>query len=110
MKINTFGLVFGGFLFCGFLFSSPPKGLSVEAWYTASVALLMAVWWITEAIPVYATGLLPIVFFPLLGVSTIDETASPYASPLVFLFLGGFMIALAMQRWGLHKRISLNLL
>ena len=110
MKIKTFGLLFGSVLFFGSLFSPPPPGLSAEAWYTASVALLMAVWWITEAIPVYATGLLPIVFFPLLGVSTIDETASPYASPLVFLFLGGFMIALAMQRWGLHKRISINLL
>ena len=74
---------------------------------TAAVAVLMATWWITEAIEIYATALLPLALLPLLGVRTIDETAAPYASELIFLFLGGFLLALSMQRWGLERRISL---
>jgi sodium-dependent dicarboxylate transporter 2/3/5 len=70
----------------------------------------MAVWWLTEAIPVYATGLLPLALFPVLDVVPIAAAAAPYANPLIFLFMGGFMIARAMQRWGLHTRIALSLL
>jgi sodium-dependent dicarboxylate transporter 2/3/5 len=74
---------------------------------TISVGILMAVWWITEALPLPATSLLPIVLFPLLGVFPIEDATAPYANDLIFLFMGGFMIALAMQRWGLHRRIAL---
>ncbi|MCC5952458.1 MAG: SLC13/DASS family transporter [Acidimicrobiia bacterium] len=74
---------------------------------TASIAVLMAVWWMTEAISIPATALIPIVAFPLLGVATIEEAAAPYANPLIYLFLGGFAMALAMQRWGLERRIAL---
>jgi sodium-dependent dicarboxylate transporter 2/3/5 len=73
----------------------------------AAVAVLMAVWWITEAIPLAATALLPIVLFPSLGVMTSAETASSYANHLIYLFLGGFMIAVTMEKWNLHKRIAL---
>jgi sodium-dependent dicarboxylate transporter 2/3/5 len=85
-----------------------PEGLEPAGWYTAAVGLWMAVWWITEAIPIAATALLPLVLFPLIGAGSIDEAASPYANPLIFLFLGGFLLALAMQRWDLHRRIALQ--
>ena len=104
------GLVLGAALFALILILPPPGDLSPAGWRAAAVAVLMAVWWITEAIPVYATGLLPLALFPLLGVVDIAAAARPYANPLIFLFMGGFMIALAMQRWGLHTRIALSLL
>jgi sodium-dependent dicarboxylate transporter 2/3/5 len=75
----------------------------------AAVATLMAIWWITEAVPLAATALVPIVLFPLLGVLRATDTAAQYANPIVFLFLGGFILALAMQRWGLHRRIALGI-
>ncbi|MEI4272226.1 DASS family sodium-coupled anion symporter [Klenkia sp. LSe6-5] len=74
---------------------------------TAAVGVLLAVWWMTEALPLPATALVPIVAFPLLGVLGTSEATAPYADPNIFLFMGGFMIALAMQRWDLHKRIAL---
>jgi len=74
------------------------------------VAVWMAVWWMTEAIPVYATALLPLALFPILGVATIGESAAPYGHELIFLFMGGFVIALAMERWGLHQRIAFSVL
>ncbi len=82
-------------------------GLSQAGVATVSVGILMAVWWITEALPLPATALLPIALFPLLGVVDIGDATAPYANDLIFLFMGGFMIALAMQRWGLHRRIAL---
>ena len=83
------------------------SGLSLQARACAGVAALMALWWITEAIPLSATSLLPIVLFPLLGVLDVRSTTSRYAHEVIFLFMGGFLLALAMQRWGLHKRIAL---
>jgi sodium-dependent dicarboxylate transporter 2/3/5 len=74
---------------------------------TAAVAGWMAVWWITEAIPVYATALLPLALLPLLGAGSIRQVAAPYGHELIFLFMGGFVIALAMQRWELDRRIAL---
>lgn len=82
-------------------------GLSPEGVAVVSVAVLMAVWWVTEALPLAATALLPIALFPLLGAIEIGDATAPYASDTIFLFMGGFMIALAMQRWGLHRRIAL---
>ncbi|MDK3258096.1 SLC13 family permease [Blastococcus capsensis] len=74
---------------------------------TAAVGVLVAVWWVTEALPLPATALVPIVAFPLLGVLTVGEATAPYANPNIFLFMGGFMIALSMQKWNLHRRIAL---
>ena len=74
---------------------------------TAAIGVLMAVWWMTEAIHVSATALLPIALFPVFTVAEVNDAAAPYANPLIFLFLGGFMLALAMQRWGLERRIAL---
>ena len=83
------------------------SGLSNDARVVAAVGTLMAVWWMTEAIPLSVTSLLPIALMPLLTERTIAETTAPYANPIVFLFLGGFLIAIAMQKWNLHRRIAL---
>jgi sodium-dependent dicarboxylate transporter 2/3/5 len=77
---------------------------------TAAVAFLMAAWWITEAIPLAATALLPMALFPLLGIMDGKQVAPLYFNHIVFLFIGGFIVALAMQRWGLHQRIALRIL
>lgn len=81
--------------------------LSHAARGTAAVAVLMAVWWLTEAISLSATSLLPLVLFPVMGVLPFSQAASPYASDVIFLFMGGFILGLAMERWGLHRRIAL---
>ena len=70
----------------------------------------MAIWWATEAIPVPVTALLPLAFFPLLDVASFKEAALPYANPNIYLFLGGFMLALAIERSGLHKRMALRMI
>jgi sodium-dependent dicarboxylate transporter 2/3/5 len=70
----------------------------------------MAVWWATEAVPIAITALLPLVLFPILGVASIQDTAAPYSNKVIYLFLGGFIVAFAMQRWNLHRRIALNVL
>ncbi len=78
--------------------------------YTLAIAILMAIWWVTEAIPLAATALLPIVLFPLLGVVDGKTISAMYFNHLVFLFIGGFIMALAMERWNLHKRIAIKIL
>ena len=103
------GFYTGLLLFIVMLLLPHPEALSDSAWKTAAVAILMAAWWITEPIPIYATSLLPIVLFPLLQIQSISDSTSPYANPLIFLFMGGFIIAIAMQKWNLHKRIALNI-
>ncbi|HEY5551056.1 MAG TPA: SLC13 family permease, partial [Opitutaceae bacterium] len=104
------GLVIGPALLLLTLATAPPGGLSVEGWRTAGAAALMAVWWISEAVPIPVTALVPLALFPFLGLGSIKDVAAPYANPIVFLFLGGFVIALAMQRWGLHRRVAIGLI
>ncbi len=87
----------------------PPEGLSPEGWRTAGAGMLMAIFWITEPIPIPVTALLPLVLFPALGLGDIRATSAPYANPIIYLFLGGFIIALAMERWQLHRRIAIGL-
>lgn len=102
------GLVLGPAVFAILAILDPPEGLSPEGMRVAALALFMAIWWVTEAVPLPVTGLLPIVLLPLLGVASVREATAPYAEPLIFLFLGGFVIGLAMERWGLHTRIALT--
>lgn len=109
-RVKQIGMVLGFTALGAVMLNEPPAGMSTAAWHTAGVALMMAAWWMTEAVPVAVTGLLPIVLFPPLGVAEIGDATAPYASPLVFLFLGGFMIALAMERCNLHRRIALNII
>lgn len=104
------GLVLGPLLALLILVTDPPASLSDAAWHTAAMGLLMAVWWATEAVPIAVTALLPLVLFPLLGIADMQDTASPYANKVIYLFLGGFIVALAMQRWDLHRRIALSVL
>jgi len=92
------------------LFSPHPESLSSAGWTVAAIALLMAIWWATEAVPVPVTALLPLALFPLLGVNDIKTTALPYANPNIYLFMGGFILALGIESSGLHKRLALRML
>ncbi len=100
----------GLLLFIIMILSSPPDGLSHEGWYTAAIAILMAVWWATEVIPIPVTALLPLVLFPVFNISGISAAATPYANPMIFLFMGGFILAIGMLEWNLHRRIALNII
>ncbi len=83
------------------------ENLSPDARWVAAIGTLMAIWWMTEAIPLSATALLPIVLIPALTDQTVGQATAPYASSIVFLFLGGFLIAIAMEKWNLHRRVAL---
>ncbi|CAO1663929.1 Anion transporter [Salinicola sp. NYA28a] len=87
-----------------------PAGMEPAAWHCVGLALLLATWWATEAIPIPATSLLPIPLAPALGIADLKSTAASYANPTIFLFLGGFLLGIAMQRWNLHRRIALRIL
>jgi solute carrier family 13 (sodium-dependent dicarboxylate transporter), member 2/3/5 len=104
------GWVLGPAILLATLLLPPPEGLSVEGWRTAGAAGLMAVFWIAETIPIPATALLPLVLFPALGLGDVRQSAAPFANPIIFLFLGGFIIALGMQRWNLHRRVAIGLI
>jgi sodium-dependent dicarboxylate transporter 2/3/5 len=84
----------------------PPPGLEQGAWRVAGLAAWMAVWWLTEAIPLEATSLLPLVLLPIAGGEAFGKVAGAYADPIIFLFLGGFLIAAALERWELHRRFA----
>ena len=87
-----------------------PEGLSIEGQRTAAIFLLMGAWWATEAVPVAVTALVPLALFPLLGIVDIQNAADPYANKTIYLFFGGFLMATAIQKWDLHKRIALFVL
>ena len=96
------------FIYILFFTSLAPGNPAVSA--TLAVAVLMAIWWITEIIPLAVTSLLPVVLFPLLGIMDGKDVSATYFNHVIFLFIGGFLVALAMQRWNLHRRIALKIL
>ncbi len=103
------GLIGGPLLFVVVLLLPLPEGMSPEALRVAAVALLMASFWMAETVPIPVTALLPIFLFPLLGVLSTADTTLRYGDQTNFLFMGGFLIAIAMQKWNLHRRIALNI-
>ncbi len=110
MTAKRWGFFGGLALFVLLLFLPPPEGMPIEAWRVAALVALMASWWMTEALPLTATALLPFVLIPFFGVMTTGEIASAYYSPILFLILGGAFIALAIERTGLHKRLALAII
>ena len=106
-KSQVIGLILGAAFLLVTLILPAPGSMGAEAWAALGLMLLIATWWSTEAIPIPATALLPIVLVPALGLGTIGQATAPYANPIIFLFLGGFTLGLAMQRWNLHRRIAL---
>tara|TARA_Y100001934_G_scaffold281335_1_gene390679 strand:+ start:848 stop:2284 length:1437 start_codon:yes stop_codon:yes gene_type:complete len=104
------GFSIGIGLFFILIFLPTPEGLSLDAWRVAAIAVLMAVWWATEAIPVAVTAFLPLALFPLMGITSFEEAAVPYANKNIYLFLGGFILALGIENSGLHKRIALKMI
>jgi len=107
--VRKVALATGVLAFLVVLLLPAPASLSAQGWRTAAVVLLMALWWTTEAIPIAATAMLPLVLFPALGILDMPSAAAPYANDIVFLSMGGFLIAVAMERCGLHRRIALSI-
>ncbi|WP_422135436.1 SLC13 family permease [Endozoicomonas sp. ALD040] len=101
------GLISGGALFVMTLVLPAPENMPVAAWQCAGLALMMAVFWSMEILPISVTALLPLLLAPLVGLLSLDKVASAYAHPVIYLFMGGFMLGLAMERWNLHRRIAL---
>ena len=112
MKLNKniFGLILGPILFSVIMIFVDAEGLSFEAKCILASTAWMAVWWVTECVPISVTALLPIVLFPLTGGMDLSTTTAAYGHKLVFLFVGGFLIALAIEKWHLHKRLALNII
>ena len=106
---RTIGLWLGLAAFL-FLMAFPVDPANVPASRLAAVALLMAIWWVSDAIPLFATALLPLILYPVLGIMSGRATAPVYFNSTIVLFIGGFMIALTMEKWDLHKRIALNII
>lgn len=110
-RYQVIGRVLGPAVFIAMLATDQYQNvMDPQAWRAAAVGLWMAIWWATEAIPVPVTALLPIVIFEPLGITSLRDAAAPYANPIIYLFLGGFLLALALERWNLHRRIALAIL
>lgn len=107
---QLYGLILGPVLFLLTLLFFSPEGLSTEGKAILASTIWVAVWWMTEAVPIPVTSLLPILLFPLTGGLDLKTTTSSYGDGTIFLFMGGFMIALAMEKWDLHKRIALYII
>lgn len=110
IKKSRFGFIFGLTAALIILIIPDSGSLPVEAKRAAAIFVWMGIWWATEAVPIAVTALIPLVFFPILGVASIESTAAPYANKNIFLFLGGFFLSLGIKKCNLHKRIALTIL
>lgn len=102
-------VVAGPAIAAAMLLSGAPEGLEFAGWAAISLLVWMAIWWMTEAVPPAVTALLPLLVLPLVGAATPVAAAAPYADPVIFLFIAGFMLAAAVEKWGLHSRIAFNI-
>jgi solute carrier family 13 (sodium-dependent dicarboxylate transporter), member 2/3/5 len=109
-RYRAAGVALGLLVALPFAVTAPPDALPVAAWRTAGITLAMALWWIGGVLPAPVTALVPLVAFPLLGVSAVGETAAPYAHPIIFLMIGGFLLGHGIERVGLHERLVAVLL
>ena len=110
ISLKSIGLLLGPLLFVLVLQLQNNGALDPKAWSVLAVAVWMVTWWITEAAPMAVTALLPIILFPALEIFTLTGATAPYASPIIFLFMGGFFLALGLEEHNLHRRIALNLI
>lgn len=108
--VKKFGLGAGAGLFLLTWLVAPPDGMGEPAWHVCGLALWMAVWWITEAMPLPVTALLPLVVLPLMNIMSLRKASTGFAADIIFLFLGGFLLSIAIQKWRVHERIGLGLL
>ena len=110
INVNQIGLILGPLLYVVALYYQDSGYLDPDTIKVLGVAVWMVVWWVSDAAPMAVTALLPIILFSTLGIFSLKEATSPYASPIIFLFMGGFLLALGLEAHGLHRRIALNLI
>ncbi len=108
-ELKIFSILAGAAI-ASLLYFLNPFGVDAAAVKVLAVAGLMITWWVLEALPMPVVALLPLILFPLLKISTMEVAAAPYANPVIFLFMGGFMLGLAIEKWNLHRRIALNII